>query len=287
MPVMGALLAAAGLAAAAAALMHMEARRISVREEAIELDCLPASFRGTRIFFISDIHRRTLDNRLIEQAAAGGRIDLVLIGGDLREGGVPLARTRTNVRLLSALGPVYMVYGNHDYDDNARELEVLLREEGVRVLSNDSVLLEQRGGGRLRLAGIDDSKSGRDRVEMALAPPVDAPAAAEQNCTVLLAHDPIMIEKLVQRTDLRVDLVLAGHTHGGQLALPGLGPLYRSYTTVTYTSGWFDFPVQGRAGQRRLRLFVSRGYGTSHVPLRLNAPAEAHVFVLQGKDGSA
>jgi len=285
MLIMGALIAAAGLTAGMAAFMHAEARRITVREEEIELDRLPASFRGTRIFFISDIHRRTLDDRLIGQATAGGPVDLVLIGGDLRERGVPLARTRSNVRLLSSLGPVYMVYGNHDYDDNARELEVLLREEGVRVLSNESVLLEQRGGGRLRLAGIDDSKSGRDRIEMALAPPIDAPMDAEQDCTVLLAHDPIMIEKVLKRTELRIDLVLAGHTHGGQLVLPGIGPMYRSYTTVTYTNGWFDFTVRETAGDRRLRLFVSRGYGTSHVPLRLNAPAEAHVFVLGGKEG--
>jgi uncharacterized protein len=281
MTITGVLLAAAGLSAGLAAWMNFEARRVTVRETDVELNRLPASFEGTRIFFISDIHRRLLDRRVVEQAAAGGRVDLVLIGGDLRERGVPLSRTRSNIKLLASLGPVYMVYGNHDYDDQARELEVLLREEGVRVLSNDSVVLEQRGGGRLRLAGVDDAKSGRDRLEMTLAPPVDSPGRIEQDCTILLAHDPIMIEKLMNRPELYVDLVLAGHTHGGQLVLPRIGPLYRSYTTLTYQGGWYELKVREAAGERRLRLFVSKGYGTSHLPLRLNAPAEAHVLILR------
>jgi uncharacterized protein len=286
MTITGVLLAAAGIGAALTAWMHAESRRAAVREMDVELDRLPASFEGTRIFFISDIHRRLVERRVIEQAAAGGRIDLVLIGGDLRERGVPLERTRNNIKLLASLGPVYMVYGNHDYDDNARELEVLLREEGVRILSNDSVVLEQRGGDRLRLAGVDDLKSGRDRLEMALAPPVDSPSRIEQDCTVLLAHDPVLFEKLANRPALHVDLVLAGHTHGGQLVLPVLGPLYRSYTTVTYTGGWYELKVRQAAGERRLRLFVSKGYGTSHLPLRLNAPAEVHVLTLRQRQES-
>ncbi len=286
MTITGILLTAAGIGAAMTAWMHAEARRTAVREMDVELDRLPASFEGTRIFFISDIHRRLVERQVIDQAAAGGRFDLVLIGGDLRESGVPLERTRRNIKLLAALGPVYMVYGNHDYDDHARELEVLLHEEGVRILSNDSVMLEQTGGERLRLAGVDDAKSGRDRLEMALQPPVEYPGRLEEDCTILLAHDPILIEKLASRPSLHVDLVLAGHTHGGQLVLPILGPLYRSYTTVTYSGGWYEWKVRQTAGERRLRLFVSKGYGTSHLPLRLNAPAEVHVLTLRQRQAS-
>lgn len=273
-----------GIGLAAAALlggyMAREAFAERLRPEEVVLPRLPSSFDGCRIFFISDIHRRKIGRRLVEQVSAAGGADLVLVGGDLRERGVPLERSRANVRMLAELGPVYMVYGNHDHDEGARAFDVMLQEERVTVLSNASTLLEMRDGGVLRLAGIDDISRDREDLAAALAPSEDGFAARPPACTILLAHDPLIVKRMTREQAEQMDLILCGHTHGGQIVLPLLGPLLRGY--IRLLRGWCSLPLDIITGDgARPRLFVSCGYGTSHLPLRLLAPAEAHLFTLR------
>jgi predicted MPP superfamily phosphohydrolase len=269
--------AAAAACSALGAVMVREAFRVRLRREEVVLTRLPAAFDGYRIFFISDIHRRTVHPSLIRLAAEAGGADLVLIGGDLTEGGVPAERVRANVRLLSGIAPVFMVFGNHDYDEDAEALAELLREERVGLLRNESRIIE-RNGQAIRLAGVDDLSAGRDDVRAALSGrtrPGRQPAF-----TILLAHDPLIVERMTAEDARRTDLILAGHTHGGQIVLPLIGPLARGH--LRYLRGWRPLPrhkTTGGAG--RPRLFVSCGYGTSHLPLRLSAPAEAHLFTLR------
>lgn len=271
------LLAALG-ALGAGAWMHAEARRVTVEREELALERLPRSFDGLRLFFISDIHRRVVPSRLVEACRQAGGADLVLVGGDLREKRVPLSRTRDNIRTLFRIAPVYAVYGNHDYDDDARELEVMLREEGVRMLVNEHVVLEQPDGSAVRLAGVDDPRTRRDRLHEALA--ASAAGTADNRAepfTLLVAHDPSIATRL---DGGRIDLILSGHTHGGQIVLPLLGPLLRSASVVQFRRGWFSLPACRADGIRPL-LFVSCGFGTSKMPLRLLAPAQTHLFVLR------
>jgi predicted MPP superfamily phosphohydrolase len=269
--------------AAAALLIWMatEAFRVRVRREEIAFARLPASFEGTRIFFISDLHRRTLPDGLIAEVEAAGGADVVLLGGDIREKGVPLKRTRSNMRKLLAIAPVYAVYGNHDFGDS-RELDVMLHEEGVHVLVNESVFLEQRDGSAIRLAGVDDPKYGKVDLERTFAfAPDTHPAAgrSEELFTILLAHDPI-IARSRERLE-QADLILSGHTHGGQIVLPLCGPVYRSDSVNGFRRGWFDLDQHKTTGGRIPRLFVSCGFGTSQIPLRLGAPAESHLIILR------
>jgi len=203
------------------------------------------------------------------------------VGGDMREKGVPLQRTRSNLRALSELGPVYAVYGNNDYDDRIRELDVLLREERVTVLANESVLLEHADGSRFRLAGIDYAKSRRDRVEMALIDPIDGSASPDRVFTLLLAHDPAIADQLADDSAGMVDLILSGHTHGGQIVLPFSGGWHPVKAARRYRSGWFALAPRKQTGGHAPRLFVSCGFGTTGLPLRFMAPAESHLFILR------
>ncbi|RXZ76892.1 metallophosphoesterase [Paenibacillaceae bacterium] len=255
--------------------MAMEAGKVKINVEELWLARLPESFDGTRLFFITDIHRRTIPDSLIQLSQDEGGADLVLIGGDLTEKKVPLSRTRANMRKLVEIAPVYAVYGNHDYDDDHRQLDVLLGEEGIRVLVNESVMLEQSDGSSLRLAGVDDPITERARVREALQDNQEA------GCTILLAHDPVLASRL---GNADIDLVLSGHTHGGQIALPFLGPVLRSPTILKYCKGWFKMPDRKSAGMPPIRLFVSNGFGTSKLPLRLMAPAQTHLFILRKGD---
>lgn len=270
--------AACTLALALLAYMVYEASRNRLREEEIGCERLPASFDGFRIFFISDIHRRKLHPSLIEMVRRAGGADLVLIGGDVREKGVPLERVRRNVRRLAGIAPVYMVYGNHDYDDDIKPLHKLLEREGVVTLRNESVFLSRGKGERIRLAGVDDPFTGRDRLGKALAN-----GRSQGVFTLLAAHDPIIAGRL-ERAE--IDLMFSGHTHGGQLVLPLYGPVFRPGSVRTYCKGWFTLdPVGGSmettTGPFPVRLFVSCGYGTSKAPIRLGVPPEAHLFTLR------
>ena len=263
--------AAAAACAGLGAAMVREAFRVRLRREEVALPRLPAAFDGFRILFISDVHRRTVRPLLELLAGEGEGADLVLIGGDLTERGVPTARVRENVRQLAGIAPVYMVFGNHDYDEDAGALAALLREERVTLLRNESRVI-RRGGQAIRLAGVDDPSSGRDDVRAALR-------GGRTSCTILLAHDPLIVERMTAGELRRTDLILTGHTHGGQIVLPLVGPLARGH--LRYLRGWRT-PRRTKAGDAGSpRLFVSCGYGTSHLPLRLMAPAEAHLFTLR------
>lgn len=267
--------AAAAACAGLGAAMVREAYRVRLRREEVALPRLPAAFDGFRILFISDVHRRTVRPLLGLLAGEGGGADLVLIGGDLTERGVPFSRVRENARLLAGIAPVFMVFGNHDYDEDAEALARLLREERVTLLRNESRVI-RRGVQSIRLAGVDDPSSGRDDVRAALRGIPDR----QTSCTILLAHDPLIVERMTARDLYRTDLILAGHTHGGQIVLPLVGPLARGH--LRYLRGWRTPPRRTKTGgSDGPRLFVSCGYGTSHLPLRLMAPAEAHLFTLR------
>src|SRR5262249_50875410 len=151
------------------------------------------AFDGTPLLFISDVHRRVIPMAMIEAVQEAGGAELVLIGGDMRERSVPASRIRENIRRLSQIAPLYIVHGNHDYDDDIRPYEVLLAEERVRLLANESVVLEKRGGSRIRLAGVDDPRTFRDKPRLALADYEDGRGTL---FTILLAHDPVIAKRL-------------------------------------------------------------------------------------------
>jgi predicted MPP superfamily phosphohydrolase len=254
--------------------MAKESYTYRLDEQTVALPRLPFSFAGTRILFISDIHRRAIPEDIIIRCKAAGGADLVLIGGDLREKGVPLERSRDNIRKLASIAPIYMVYGNHDHDEDLRPFEVMLQEERVRLLVNESVVLEQKDGSQIRLAGVDDPRTGRDRLALALSEPEDG----DSLFTLLLAHDPLIAARM--KPDTPVDLILCGHTHGGQIVLPVLGPVFRTKSLKHYSRGWFKLTKRTSPDSVSPLLFVSCGFGTSKMPLRLLAPAEFHLITL-------
>jgi predicted MPP superfamily phosphohydrolase len=242
--------------------------------QTVALERLPEAFDGTRLLFISDLHRRVIPDEMIDRCREAGGADLVLVGGDLREKGVPVSRSCENIRKLRSIAPVYLVYGNNDHDDDLRPLEVMLEEERVRLLVNEAVVLEQRDGSRIRLAGVDDPRTKRDRLALALSEPDDGRSLF----TILLAHDPIISTRLQPETP--VDLVLCGDTHGGQVVLPFLGPIVRRHSVVKLRRGWFELMIR-KTTEAPVRLFVSCGFGTSGLPIRLGTPAELHLFTLR------
>lgn len=251
---------------AAAMLLHMwlEARSCDLKQDDVELMNLPSAFDGTAILYISDMHKRLLKTSDIEMCK--GKADWVLIGGDIAEEGIPWSIVRHNMSLLSSLAPAFAVYGNHDKKAGSAQLDRILKDSKVLLLQDKTVYL-QKGAEQLRLVGLDyRSRQSKELLQN----------LGHHDCTIVLIHDPL--EALALEVD--ADLVLSGHTHGGQLVLPWFGPIFLNRAYRGVASGWFSLKRNKRDIPNG-KMLVSRGYGTNHLPLRLGCPAEIHLITLR------
>jgi len=250
---------ALGFALVMLIIMLLKAKENRVSIHHIEFDNFPIHIDSLKIFFISDIHRRTVTDQLLEKIP--DKVDVVMIGGDLTESGVPFSRVEQNIRALRSLAPVYFVYGNNDYEVDQKSFEDILEKNNVHILKNSYKELSSSHSGRIVLLGIEDISNERDRLDLAL----HDPNQVETDFKILLSHNPDIYHKINQND--RISLVLSGHTHGGQIRFLGWG---------FYKKGSFQ-------SLRKAKLLVSNGYGTTALPLRLGAPAEAHFLHLSRK----
>lgn len=218
---------------------------------------LPSSFDGWTVFFISDVHRRVVSEKIIEKAA--GKADIVIIGGDLAEKGVSLDRVRENLKRLKKIAPIYFVYGNNDYEVNPAEFKALLQEMEVTLLDNCTYTFQSNHCEKLALMGIHYLPSLKSNVKEALLDP----NARNSSFRILVSHDPVVIHSIP--SEEKIQLVLSGHTHGGQIRIFGYGP---------YEKG-------GIKRYGRTILLTSNGYGTTALPLRLGAKPQSHLIYLE------
>ena len=243
--------------------------RLEVSEETITLP----RWRGwspLRVAFASECHAGpTTDPRLLDDAChaiEAVRPELVLLGGDFvsYHGRHVDALTRRLALIEAPLGK-YAVLGNHDLLADDEYLVEQLEEAGVRVLLNESVRLPEPHAG-LVIGGVDDPVQG----EMNAARTFDATTG--EDARLLLMHAP---QGLLDMAGEMFDLALCGHTHGGQVALPGGMPIRMPGPRINrrFASGRFSL----REGAT---LLVTRGIGCSQLPIRLFAPPEIHVLTL-------
>jgi hypothetical protein len=252
------------------ALMEGRGRRnaaaVSLREHRVASARLPVAFDGFRLLQVSDLHAdmSAAALRRVGELARGVRADLTVLTGDFRgpTAGPFEAALEEVERLLPALSaPVYAVLGNHDSIDMVEPLEAM----GVRCLVNEAVPFV-RGEATVHLAGVDDAHFYRmNNLERALA------EVAAGEFTILLSHTP---ELWRQAAHSDVDLMLSGHTHGGQICLPGGFPLFLSAKLPRRL---------GRGSWRHHQLvgYTSTGCGASVVPARFNCPPEITLHVLE------
>ncbi|MET3696145.1 predicted MPP superfamily phosphohydrolase [Bacillus oleivorans] len=227
-----------------------------VKRHTLEFTDFPQG-QQMRIFFISDIHKRNINDKLL--ALINEKVDAVVVGGDLTERGVPFHKVEKNIKELKKLGPVYFVWGNNDYEVDHKILDALLLHLGVTILDNRAVQLEFETGERVFMLGIDDMNGRKDRLDAALQ---DAETLGE-GFRILVSHNPRILYKISEQDKIR--LILSGHTHGGQIRLFGWG-LYK----------------KGRIFEKNgVIQLISNGYGTTKIPLRLGAKSETHIITLK------
>lgn len=236
------------------------------------LPTLPDAFAGFRILQLSDFHFSYHPGlaELIVAALRGVKVDVCVMTGDYRGdtmGSFDPCLDELEKVVAAIDVPVYAVLGNHDAIEMVPRIEAM----GVTVLINESLCIE-RDGQHLILAGIDDVHVYQTHD---FAPFRDRVRAAD--CSILLSHSP---ESFEEAEAAGFDLVLSGHTHGGQLCLPGGTPV------VTHLKRTPKTMASGRWAYQAMQGYTSRGAGTSSMNVRLNCPPEITVHVLEGLEGN-
>lgn len=246
---------------------------------------LPAPFSGFRIAQVSDLHNAQFgpDNQDLLALLEAEHPDLILLTGDLVDS------RRTDLEIAIAFGtraaqiaPTYYVPGNHEARLSHQDLETLrqgLESGGVIVLENRSEPLE-RDGAYITLAGVYDPNFYTDYLMNDSALVMDSLLSGQdleqQDYTVLLSHRPELLDTYAAHP---VDLVFAGHAHGGQIRLPGIGGL------AAPDQGLFPKYDAGLYTQEGTQMVVSRGLGNSIFPLRVNNRPELVLVELKASHG--
>jgi predicted MPP superfamily phosphohydrolase len=269
----------AGIAAVGLPLYAGEISRheISIERLTIRLPRLPEAFRGLKIAQVSDFHYAEYTEgffikRVVEEV---NRLkpDVVAFTGDYITKGFWSMQETINFAYKCAemLAGVespqrYAVLGNHDcvIEPRMHAVTDALETHGIPVLENQAVPLE-REGGRLWFAGTGDAICHQVKLDEAI------PAAVRKGGepVILLAHEPDILPE-VARYD--VDLMLSGHTHGGQVRFPFLPAMFLPEFGRNYVEGLF------RLGSTQL--YVNRGVGTVNLPFRFNCPPEITLITL-------
>jgi len=240
---------------------------LTIEHHSIYLPRLPQAFEGFRIVQLSDIHHSPFtSSEQIERAVqTANRLkpDMIALTGDYishdRQYAAPCAELMG--RLQARYG-VFAVLGNHDHWTDAALITDLFRAEGITVLINQGMHFELDGDA-FWLAGVDDTMVGLEDLSLALA------GARESEMKLLLAHNPIILRRAARA---RVDLVLSGHTHGGQV-------------TLRSERGASGKPrrrlLRGLGRQGDTQIYVTRGLGTVVLPIRYGCPPEVSLLELR------
>ena len=241
--------------------------RISVERQEIYLRRLPKALDGFRVVHLSDLHYGPFTDarhlRRAVEAANDLNPDLIALTGDyISQERIYAAPCAELVGRLTARHGVFAVLGNHDHWTDAQLITDLFNAEGITMLINQGLRVDIRDDS-FWLAGVDDTMVGLEDLSLALA------GSQDTEMKLLLAHNPIILRRAA-RAD--VDLVLSGHTHGGQVTI-------RSEKNRS-----------GRPRRRMLRglgrrattqIYVTRGLGTVVLPIRYGCPPEVSLLELR------
>jgi predicted MPP superfamily phosphohydrolase len=238
---------------------------LTIERRPIFLRRLPRTLDGLRIVQLSDLHHGPLTTvaqlRRAVDTANSLEPDIIALTGDYisheRRYAAPCAEV---VGRLRARCGIYAVLGNHDHWTDAALITDLFRAEGIKVLINEGMRFE-KDGAAFWLAGVNDTMVGLEDISLALA------GASDDEMKLLLAHNPIILRRAARAG---IDLVLSGHTHGGQVALRPERSAGRTRRRV----------LNGLGRHGDTQIYVTRGLGTVILPIRYGCPPEVSLLEL-------
>ncbi len=244
---------------------------------------LPSSLDGKTICQLSDLHLESLQilPESIEQIVMAQKPDLLVITGDIISTRTDLDKLELYLGGLTATYGKFVVMGNNDYSNLSHTLFKRYLQQFQRLgwtpLINDASYLP---GLNLWIIGVDDPATAHDDVDLAYTKVTSTPSPSPSHppFRLVLAHSTDCLDDVAKNG---ANLLLTGHTHGGQIRLPGLQPLI----TNTYL-GDLGF-YEGYHVINGIPLYINRGIGESFLPLRLNVPPEIAFFTLHQGDAQA
>jgi len=256
----------------------MPEARVQLTRYEVTIGRLPRHLDGLRVLHLSDLHVHPGSDLAwqVPDLVATVEHDLLCYTGDFIDIDADIPDVATLLARMPRTAPTYAVLGNHDYipfgrvygSNDTPKLRATLAEAGLTVLANEARPVLD---GALYVVGVDDPSTGRDHLARAMA------EAPEEACALVLAHSPDVALRLGRR---RPDLILAGHTHGGQIRLPVVGALQTLSRLPRHLA-------MGLNRYQGVPLFVSRGIGYSGLNLRLGSPPEAAVLTLRAARNGA
>lgn len=194
--------------------------------------------------------------------------DLFLFTGDLYENYASYGKEKDLIQALKRIETKYgkfAIWGNRDYGGGAgHHYKRILNTADIQLLENSGVHILLESGQPVFLAGIDDSLLGNPRIK-----DIEATMCDEDNYRILMTHEPDIADDYAESG---FDLILSGHSHGGQIWLPFIEPITTSMAQK-YTKGFYNLTAS-----RGTKLYVNSGIGTSHYPIRFLVPPEIAVF---------
>jgi len=276
-----------GAVAGSADAFLVEPRSVVVNRVEVHLRRLPEAFDGFTIAQLSDFHYderfSAATIRSAVEIANKLQPNLTVLTGDFvtepalaygrhvnrREAANTAEPCGALLNKLRADFGVMSVIGNHDGNADPERVKALLRDQGLPVMYDEAKAIE-RDGKRIWIAGLDDNPDDTD-IRPALR------GIPENECVIVLVHEPDVADFISQYP---VDLQLSGHSHGGQVRLPLIGPTYLPRLGRKYPQGL------RRVGP--LTLYTNVGIGTMGLPVRFNCPPEVTLVTLRApvKDGS-
>ncbi|MBB5323864.1 hypothetical protein HNQ34_000956 [Anoxybacillus tepidamans] len=256
----------------------IEPNRLTITSHSIFHPLIPKSFDGVKIVQFSDTHLGHYYSlahlRRIVKQINDIKPDLVFFTGDLMD-------APNKYRYADDIIPIFAdirapfgkfcIYGNHDHGGYGTRLyRKVMTKAGFRMLVNEHVLIEQIDQSKIAIAGADDLMLGKPNFDDMLKkiPP--------STYTILLLHEP---DGAKEASRYGVHLQLSGHSHGGQIQLPFIGPLITPPLAVQYYEGFYQI--------QDMTLYVNRGLGTTRMPFRFLTPPELTVFTLKHQPPSS
>ena len=233
--------------------LYFDLHSIAVKRYTIVISKLPIEFQGFTILHLTDLHSKEYGDaqRHLIELINRQQFDVVAITGDLVDKSNPSMEPA--IALVKGLQskPIFFVPGNHEWWTNY-QIKSPLEDLGVHILENGQFKYNI-GNSHILIMGVDDPYLGRDQLNMALA------GVSDSVPKVLLAHAPNIFSKAVEAN---VDLVLVGHTHGGQVRLPLVGAV------VAPGQGLFPEIDYGQFTSGSTNMIINGGLGESVLPIR-------------------
>ncbi|AIY80332.1 metallophosphoesterase [Clostridium botulinum] len=255
--------------------IYVEPNLLSVRNIEINNSSNIKNEDTIKIAQISDIHLGeyyTIDKleKLVNKVNSQNA-DIIVFTGDLFDNVSKFEDTSKVAPILKKLNAKigkYAIYGNHDYGGGAKNIyKNVMEDSGFKILVNDQANVKLDSGKTISILGLDDALLGNPDVEKT------ARNIKESNYNLLLLHEPDLSDKFVS---YNIDLILAGHSHGGQVKIPFLGEIVTPPLAEKYKDGLYNLNTQ-----RNTQLYVNSGIGNTKMPFRFMNVPEVSIFEIK------